>query len=345
VGRVGVQLACLTRGPRCGIGRARSACMCVHTHTHIHTRAQEREGPAAIHPPGATCTHTHTHTHAHAHARTGALSSISPAVKLEAARVILATSRLIRRTSASASACPLAGAGGGGGGGGAAAAAPAAAGSGCQAALGRLRLVGELPAATLAAAVEVRASRASCARARLCVCVCVCVCVCASVCLVAWTHAACCCAPLPPALFISRLHFYPASPHSLPAPDVSLARQALLELRGRLLVEAALEDVVSLVAAHLDVLQVQRWAPVCAAVKAGRSGACGQHTVHVAAHISPHTHRSAPPHPHPHPPTHPHPHTRTPPTHTSPLHRCPCAWLCCRACGRSSRACRAPQTA
>jgi hypothetical protein len=32
--------------------------------------------------------------------------------------------------------------------------------------------------------------------------------------------------------------------------------QALLGLRGRLLVEAALEDVVSLVAAHLDVLQV-----------------------------------------------------------------------------------------
>jgi hypothetical protein len=32
--------------------------------------------------------------------------------------------------------------------------------------------------------------------------------------------------------------------------------QALLELKGRLLVEAALEEVVSLVAAHLDLLQV-----------------------------------------------------------------------------------------
>lgn len=32
--------------------------------------------------------------------------------------------------------------------------------------------------------------------------------------------------------------------------------QALLELKGRLLVEAALEEVVSLIAAHLDVLQV-----------------------------------------------------------------------------------------
>jgi hypothetical protein len=35
-----------------------------------------------------------------------------------------------------------------------------------------------------------------------------------------------------------------------------LLLQALLELKGRLLVEAALEEVVSLVAAHLDVLQV-----------------------------------------------------------------------------------------
>ena len=32
--------------------------------------------------------------------------------------------------------------------------------------------------------------------------------------------------------------------------------QALLELKGRLLVEAALEEVVSLITAHLDVLQV-----------------------------------------------------------------------------------------
>lgn len=38
----------------------------------------------------------------------------------------------------------------------------------------------------------------------------------------------------------------------VPAPCL----QALLELKGRLLVEAALEEVVSLIAAHLDVLQV-----------------------------------------------------------------------------------------
>jgi hypothetical protein len=36
-----------------------------------------------------------------------------------------------------------------------------------------------------------------------------------------------------------------------------LLAQALLELKGRLLVEAALEEVVSLVAAHLDLLQVR----------------------------------------------------------------------------------------
>ncbi len=33
--------------------------------------------------------------------------------------------------------------------------------------------------------------------------------------------------------------------------------QALLELKGRLLVEAALEELVSLVAGHLDVLQAR----------------------------------------------------------------------------------------
>lgn len=45
--------------------------------------------------------------------------------------------------------------------------------------------------------------------------------------------------------------------------------QALLELRGRLLVEAALEEVVSLVAGHLDVLQVSRRRPrPCAALLA-----------------------------------------------------------------------------
>jgi hypothetical protein len=43
------------------------------------------------------------------------------------------------------------------------------------------------------------------------------------------------------------LHLLPAAP----TPP-----QALLELKGRLLVEAALEEVVSLVAAHLDLLQV-----------------------------------------------------------------------------------------
>jgi hypothetical protein len=41
------------------------------------------------------------------------------------------------------------------------------------------------------------------------------------------------------------------SPSPSPVSD-----QALLELKGRLLVEAALEEVVSLVAAHLDLLQV-----------------------------------------------------------------------------------------
>lgn len=48
--------------------------------------------------------------------------------------------------------------------------------------------------------------------------------------------------------------------------------QALLELKGRLLVEAALEELVSLVAGHLDVLQARpQWEGTPGG---GRGGGC-----------------------------------------------------------------------
>ena len=72
----------------------------------------------------------------------GSLSSLNPAVKLEAVRVILRVSKLGRRGSAAAAAAV---GGGGGGIGGGSSIQPT----------GRLRLVGEVPPSTAAAAIEV----------------------------------------------------------------------------------------------------------------------------------------------------------------------------------------------
>lgn len=77
------------------------------------------------------------------------MSSLNPAVKLEAARVILRVSRLSRRGSAAAAAASSSGSHG-------------SSGSNGQV-VGRLRLVGEVPPSTAAAAIEVRETAASAA--------------------------------------------------------------------------------------------------------------------------------------------------------------------------------------
>lgn len=100
-------------------------------------------------PPRRTLLHTPLHTHPYIH--TAALSSLNPAVKLEAARVILRVSRLARRGPAGSSVQGSSGSGGGVGG----ATANSGSSSSSQA-VGRLRLVGEVPPSTAAAAIEVR---------------------------------------------------------------------------------------------------------------------------------------------------------------------------------------------
>lgn len=121
----------------------------IHTHPHtcLHTTRQHFRAPLSLWPchPSLCDLSVGTHVVRRPYRLPppslppppGALSSLNPAVKLEAARAILRASRLARKGAA---ATPGAG---------------AASSSSSSQPIGRLRLVGEVPPSTAAAAIEV----------------------------------------------------------------------------------------------------------------------------------------------------------------------------------------------